>query len=44
MRVNNKEYEAKVLGADPYADVAVLKILSPDVFKPVKFGTQIKQE
>jgi len=36
--VNNKEYEAKVLGADPYADVAVLKISSTEIFKPVQFG------
>ena len=42
VRVNNKEYEAKVLGADPYADVAVLKILSTDIFKPVKFGDSDK--
>ena len=38
VRVNNKEYEAKVLGADPYSDVAVLKIESPKSFKTVEFG------
>ena len=26
VRVNNKEYEAKVIGSDPYSDIAVLKI------------------
>ena len=31
-RVNKKEYKAKVLGSDPYADIAVLKIESNDVF------------
>ena len=30
VRVNNKEYKAKVLGFDPYADIAVLKIDSSD--------------
>ena len=40
--VNNKEYEAKVLGADPYADVAVLKIESSESFKPVEFGNSDK--
>ena len=42
VRVNNKEYEAKVLGADPYSDVAVLKIKSSDNFKPVEFGNSDK--
>ena len=28
VRVNKKEYKAKVLGSDPYADIAVLKIES----------------
>ena len=40
--VNNKEYEAKVLGEDPYADVAVLKIQSSETFKPVQFGNSDK--
>ncbi len=40
--VNNKEYEAKVLGADPYADVAVLKINSSEIFKTVQFGNSDK--
>tara|TARA_Y100001970_G_scaffold132646_1_gene163734 strand:- start:14405 stop:15823 length:1419 start_codon:yes stop_codon:yes gene_type:complete len=38
VKVNNKEYEAKVIGADPYADIAVLKIKSKEVFKTVDFG------
>ena len=38
IRVNNKDYSAKILGADPLSDLAVLEILSDDVFKPVKFG------
>ena len=42
VRVNNKEYEAKVLGADPYADVAVLKIQSSEIFNPVQFGNSDK--
>ena len=42
VRVNNKEYKAKVLGFDPYADIAVLKIDSSDTFKPVSFGDSDK--
>jgi serine protease Do len=42
VKVGDKEYKAKVLGADPYADIAVLKIDSKDVFKPVKFGNSDK--
>jgi serine protease Do len=42
VRVNKKEYEAKVLGADPYSDVAVLKIQSSEKFKPVEFGNSDK--
>ena len=40
--VGDKEYKAKVLGADPYADLAVLKIDSIDKFTPVKFGDSDK--
>jgi len=32
------EYKAKVLGKDPYMDLAVLQIESNDIFKPVSFG------
>ena len=42
VRVNKKEYKAKVLGSDPYADIAVLKIESSDTFKPVGFGDSDK--
>ena len=42
VRVNKKEYKAKVLGFDPYADIAVLKIDSEDIFKPVSFGDSDK--
>ena len=33
-----KEYKAKVMGADPYSDLAVLKIDSKEKFDYVKFG------
>jgi len=42
VKVGDKDYKAIVLGADPYADIAVLKIDSKDVFKPVKFGDSDK--
>ena len=42
VRVGDKEYEAKVLGADPYSDLAVLKIDTNEKFKPVKFGNSDK--
>ena len=42
VRINNKEYEAKVIGADPYSDLAVLKIESTDTFKIVEFGNSDK--
>jgi serine protease Do len=42
IKVGNKEYKAKVVGADPYADLAVLKIESKDIFKPVNFGDSDK--
>ena len=38
VRVGDKEYKAKVIGADPYMDIAVLKMESKDQFKPVSFG------
>ncbi len=38
VRVDDKEYKAKVLGSDPFADIAVIKIDSKDEFKPVNFG------
>ena len=42
VKVNSKEYKAKVLGSDPYADLAVLKINSSDNFVPVMFGNSDK--
>ena len=40
----NKEFKAKVIGADPLSDIAILKIESKEKFTPVKFVTQIRQE
>jgi len=37
-----QEYEAKVIGADPLSDLAILKIKSNEKFKPVKFGDSDK--
>jgi len=42
VRVGDKEYEAKVLAADNLMDIAVLKIDSKDIFKPIKFGNSDK--
>ena len=43
VRVNgNEEYEAKILGADPLSDIAVLEIVSDKKFDPVKFGDSDK--
>ena len=44
IRVGDKEYNAEVIGADPYMDLAVLKMKTKDKFKPVSFETQVKQE
>jgi serine protease Do len=38
VRVGDKEYKAKLVGTDPYMDIAVLKMETKDKFKPVKFG------
>jgi len=38
----SKEYKAKLLGADPYMDLAVLEIDSNDEFIPVSFGDSDK--
>ena len=38
VKVGDKEYKAKVIGADPYMDIAVLKMETKDKFKIVKFG------
>ena len=42
VKIGNKEYEAKVLGADPYSDLAVLKIDTKEKLIPVKFGNSDK--
>ena len=42
VRVGDKEYKAKVIGADPYMDIAVLKMETKDQFKPVSFGDSAK--
>jgi len=42
VKVGSKEYKAKVIGADPYADLAVLKIETKDTFIPVSFGDSDK--
>ena len=38
IKVGDKEYSAEVIGADPYMDLAVLKIKTKEKFKPVSFG------
>tara|TARA_B100001063_G_scaffold203022_1_gene197004 strand:- start:828 stop:2237 length:1410 start_codon:yes stop_codon:yes gene_type:complete len=38
----DKEFKAKVIGADPLSDIAVLKIESKEKFTPVKFGDSDK--
>jgi len=38
----SKEYKAKILGTDPYMDLAVLEIISDQSFKPVAFGNSDK--
>ena len=43
VKVNgNKDYKAKLIGADPLSDIAVLKIESDETFKPVQFGNSDK--
>ena len=42
VKVGDKEYKAKVIGADPYMDIAVLKMDTTDKFKPVIFGDSDK--
>ena len=37
-----KEFKAKVIGADPLSDIAVLKLDSKEKFLPVKFGNSDK--
>ena len=42
IRVGDKEYNAEVIGADPYMDLAVLKMRTKDKFRPVSFGDSSK--
>jgi serine protease Do len=43
VRVNgNEEYKAKVIGADPLSDIAVLQLETGDKFTPVAFGDSDK--
>ncbi len=42
IRVGDKEYSAEVIGADPYMDLAVLKMKTKEKFKPVSFGDSSK--
>ena len=43
VRVNgDKEYKAKVLGADPLMDIAVLQLETDEKFQPVAFGNSDK--
>jgi len=42
VKVGDKEYEAKVLGTDPYSDLAILKIETKEKLTPVKFGNSDK--
>ena len=39
---DGREYKAKVIGADPLSDIAVLKMDSKEKFIPVKFGDSDK--
>ena len=42
VRVGEKEYEANIIGADPYMDIAVIQMKTKDKFKPVSFGDSSK--
>ncbi len=42
VRVGEKEYKAKVIGADPYMDIAVLEMDTKNKFEPVSFGDSDK--
>ena len=38
----DKEYKAKVIGADPLSDIAILQLETKEKFTPVKFGNSDK--
>ena len=42
VRVGEKEYEAEVIGADPYMDIRDKNEDKKDKFKPVSFGDSSK--
>jgi len=43
VRVNgDKEFKAKVIGADPLSDIAILQLETKEKFTPVKFGNSDK--
>ena len=42
VRVGDREFKAKVIGADPLSDIAVLEIDSKEQFIPAKFGDSDK--
>ncbi len=42
VRVGEKEFKAKVIGADPYMDIAVLQMETKEKFVPVSFGDSDK--
>jgi serine protease Do len=43
VRVNgDKEYKAKVIGADPLSDIAILQLVTKEKFIPVQFGDSDK--
>ena len=42
VRVGDKEYKAEVIGADPYMDIAVLKMKTKEKFSTVQFGDSDK--
>ena len=42
VRVGEKDFKAKVIGADPYMDIAVLQMQTKEKFKPVRFGDSDK--
>jgi len=42
VRIKNKDYKEKVVGADPYMDIAVLKMETKEKFPPVQFGDSDK--
>ena len=42
VKIGAKEYKVKVIGADPYMDIAVLKMETKEKFQAVKFGDSDK--